>query len=89
MPLIAAAKAKADFLGLLRDVENKRQCFTVTKNGRPVARLVPLELQEEDPLAVFRYPGLQILVSDEELIEPVYSDEEYEEFFETEAAKYK
>jgi prevent-host-death family protein len=60
MAAIAAAKAKANFLSLLKEVEAKRESFTVTRNGRAVAKLVPMET-EEDPLAVFHYPGLTVL----------------------------
>jgi prevent-host-death family protein len=38
---IAAAKAKAQFLRLLDDVERNQQSITITKRGRVVAQLVP------------------------------------------------
>lgn len=40
---IAAAKFKADCLSLLDEVERSRAELVVTKRGRPVARVVPLE----------------------------------------------
>ena len=52
MRIMAAGKFKAQCLAVLDEVETKRECVTVTKNGRPVAKMVPLEL-EENPLATF------------------------------------
>ena len=40
---IAAAKFKSDCLSLLDEVERSRAELVVTKRGRPVARVVPLE----------------------------------------------
>ena len=76
MKTIAAGKFKATCLALLDEVHDKREPITVTKNGTPVARLVPLEI-DDDPLAIFRYPGIQILG---DVLAPLYSDEELDEF---------
>lgn len=40
---IAASEFKARCLELLDEVERTREGITVTKRGRPVARLVPLQ----------------------------------------------
>lgn len=40
---IAAAKFKAECLSLLDEVAQTREEVVVTKRGKPVARLVPLE----------------------------------------------
>lgn len=87
MITMAAGEFKAKCLGLLSEVETKRESVLVTKYGKPVAKLVPLEFAEgEDPLAAFHYPGLKI-VGDIEA--PLYTDAEYEEFFEQSAAQLK
>ena len=87
MKTIAAAKCKAQFLTVLKQVEAKREPVLVTKNGKPVAKMVPLDLpEEEDPLAAFRYPGLKIVG---DIMAPLYTDEEYEEFFERSAEQLK
>ena len=39
MRTMAAGKFKATCLALLDEVETKRECVTVTKNGRPVAKM--------------------------------------------------
>jgi len=56
MRVIGAGKFKAQCLALLDEVESKRECVTVTKNGRPVAKMVPLELAD-DPLKAFFIGG--------------------------------
>lgn len=47
MPAITAAvnvnEAKANFSGLLAEVESRRASFTIMRSGHPVARLVPIE----------------------------------------------
>jgi prevent-host-death family protein len=73
MKTIAAGRFKTHCLALLDEVETKRECVTVTKNGRPVARLVPLEL-EEDPLRAF-FVGGEILG---DVMSPVVPLEDYE-----------
>lgn len=81
---MAAGKFKAQCLAVLDEVEAKREPVIVTKNGRPVARMVPMPLVEEDPIFGFYRGKLDILG---DVISPLYSDEEYEEFFERSAAQ--
>jgi len=73
MKTMAAGKFKAQCLALLSEVETKRECVTVTKNGRPVAKMVPLEL-DEDPLEAF-FIGGEILG---DIMSPVAPIEDYE-----------
>lgn len=47
---VPAAKAKTHLLSLLNTVEHDRVSFTLTKHGRPVARIVPIE---SSPKTVF------------------------------------
>ena len=84
MRTLGAAKAKAHFLSLLDDVENKREPVLVTRNGRPVAQLVPVALEKEDPIFGF-YKGKIRIVGD--IDAPLYTDKEYEQFFEESAAQ--
>jgi len=41
-PEISAAEFKARCLGIMDEVLEKGRSFTITKRGRPVARLVPV-----------------------------------------------
>ena len=76
MKTMAAGKFKATCLSLLDEVATKREPVLVTKNGKPVAKLVPLET-EADPLEAFRYPGIRIIG---DIMAPIYTDEELDEF---------
>ena len=78
MRTMAAGKFKAQCLAVMDEVQAKREPVTITKHGKPVAKVVPLDLpEEEDPLEVFRYPGLMIVG---DLLSPLYTDEELKEF---------
>lgn len=54
MRTMGAGKFKATCLAVMDEVEKKREPVLITKHGKPVARLEPVEL-EGDPLAVFRF----------------------------------
>jgi antitoxin (DNA-binding transcriptional repressor) of toxin-antitoxin stability system len=73
MKTMAAGKFKATCLALLDEIETKRECVTVTKNGRPVAKMVPLDLKE-DPLKAF-FVGGEILG---DIMSPTVPLEDYE-----------
>ena len=47
---IPAAKAKTHLLQLLDTVDRNRQSITITKRGKPVAQLVPIQTQPHTPL---------------------------------------
>jgi len=46
---IAAAEFKAKCLGLIDRVRDRGESITITKRGRVVARLVPIEEDDERP----------------------------------------
>ena len=79
MTTIAAAEAKAQFLRLLKEVERKRETVIVTKHGREVAKLVPMDLPEDvDPLDRYLFPGKVEISGD--IMAPLYTDDELDEF---------
>jgi prevent-host-death family protein len=84
MRTIAAGKFKATCLALLDEVQAKREPVRVTKNGKAVARLVPEPTEGADPIFGF-YRGKLDIAGD--VMSPVYSDEEYEEFYKRSAAQ--
>jgi prevent-host-death family protein len=84
MKTMGAAKAKAQFLALLDHVENKRESVLVTRNGRPVAQLVPVAMETRDPIFGF-YRGRLRIVGD--ITAPLFSDKENEEFLNRTAAQ--
>ncbi|MBN1959904.1 MAG: type II toxin-antitoxin system prevent-host-death family antitoxin [Deltaproteobacteria bacterium] len=64
---IAAGKFKQTCLALLDSVANHRMQVLVTKRGRPVARLVPIETDEEiEQVALAELCGKGRMLVDEE-----------------------
>ena len=74
MRTMGAAKFKATCLAVMDEVQAKREPVLITKNGKPVARLEPVET-EEDPLAVFHFPGLKIVG---DIVSPITPIEDWE-----------
>ena len=81
---MGAAKAKAQLLALLEDVAEKREPILVTKNGRAMARIMPMPLVEQDPIFGF-YQGKVEIVGD--IVSPLYTDDELDEFLEQTVAQ--
>jgi len=86
MKTLGATEAKTHFLSLLNDVEQKREGLIVTRNGKPVARVLPMPDPDRDTIYGF-YRGKLDIRGD--VLSPLYSDEELEEFFERSSAQYK
>jgi prevent-host-death family protein len=63
---IAASEFKARCLALLDEVAEKGRPLVVTKRGKPVARVVPVE----EPRSLIG--SVTFLVDDDELITPLY-----------------
>lgn len=69
---VAAGEFKQGCLALIDQVAASKDEIVITKRGKPVARLVPLEdprEHERQLLAAWRGKARQ-LVSDDELVEP-------------------
>ncbi len=87
MKTMPAGQFKAKCLAVMDEVQTKRIPVLVTKNGKPVAKLVPLELAGgEDPLDAFYYGKIEIVG---DIFAPLYSDKELEEFADATAAQLK
>jgi prevent-host-death family protein len=65
---IPASQFKARCLALLDEVARSGETLVVTKRGKAVARVVPAE----EPKNLVG--SVEFLVSDDELIEPLYED---------------
>ena len=53
MRTMGAAKFKATCLAVVDEVQTRREPVLITKNGKPVAKVIPAE-QETNPLAIFQ-----------------------------------
>ncbi len=88
MRTMPAGKFKATCLAVLDEVQAKRESVIVTKNGKPVAKLVPLDIPAgEDPLDAFLFPGGVEIHGD--IMAPIYTDAEWDEFIEEKEARLK
>jgi prevent-host-death family protein len=76
---MAAGKFKAQCLSVMDEVQAKREPVLVTKNGKPVAQLVPVPFEGDDPIFGFYKGNLEILG---DVMAPIYTDEEMEKFYE-------
>ncbi len=86
MRTMAAGKFKAQCLGVIDEVQARREPVIVTKHGKAVAKLVPMEI-DEDPLDAFLFPGKIEILGD--IVSPIYSDAELARFFEASCEQLK
>lgn len=73
---ISAAEFKAKCLGIMDEVAASREPVIITKRGKPVARLVPIEAEPQSFIG--RYKGKFKLKGD--LVAPVFPAEEWDCF---------
>jgi prevent-host-death family protein len=57
MKTIPAGKFKAHCLSIMDEVQAKRQAVVITKRGKPVAKLVPVEQEKDDIFGFFKGKG--------------------------------
>ena len=60
MQTVAAGTFKAKCLAIMDEVQLKREAVLITKNGKPVARLVPIEEDAQDSIFGFYAGRLRI-----------------------------
>ena len=73
MKKMAAGKFKANCLAVMDEVQAKRQTVVITKRGKPVAKLVPIDTQTDDLFDSFR--GKVTIVGD--VVSPALTLEEW------------
>ena len=84
--IMPAGEFKAKCLAVMDEVQAKRTTVIITKNGKPVARMVPI-VDEKEPDPIFGFMrGKMKIVGD--ITAPLYTEEEYEQFFQRKAAMY-
>lgn len=64
---IAIGEFKAKCLALLERVNAKRERFVITKRGRPIAQVIPLQKQGDDPAKKLR----GTLLFEKDIISPI------------------
>jgi prevent-host-death family protein len=73
MKTMAAGSFKAKCLAVMDEVKAKRETVIITKRGKPVAKLVPIETEKDDIFGFFVGKG-QITG---DVVSPVLSLEEW------------
>ncbi|NYF77780.1 type II toxin-antitoxin system Phd/YefM family antitoxin [Granulicella arctica] len=74
MRTMAAAKFKATCLAVMDEVEKKREPVVITKNGKPVAKLVPIATATDPIFGFMRGKG--VIVGD--IVTPVAPLEDWD-----------
>jgi prevent-host-death family protein len=57
MKTIAAGSFKVHCLAIMDEVQSKRQAVLITKRGKPVAKLLPVEKEKDDIFGFFKDKG--------------------------------
>jgi len=57
MKTIAAGSFKVHCLAIMDEVQSKRQAVLITKRGKPVAKLVPVEKEKDDIFGFLKGKG--------------------------------
>jgi prevent-host-death family protein len=76
---IAAGTFKARCLAIMDEVQAKREAVIITKRGRPVAKLVPVEPEKDDIFGFFKGKGTIEIKGD--IIAPAFTPEEWGDLY--------
>jgi prevent-host-death family protein len=74
---IPAGEFKVHCLAIMDEVQAKRQAVIITKRGKPVAKLVPVEKQKDDIYGFMKGKG-RILG---DIVSPIISPEEWGDLY--------
>ncbi len=74
MKTVPAGAFKANCLAIMDEVKAKRETIVITKHGRPVAKLVPVNISGVDEIFGF-FNGKGSITGD--VVSPVLSPEEW------------
>jgi prevent-host-death family protein len=77
MKTIAAGSFKVHCLAIMDEVQSKRQAVLITKRGKPVAKLVPVENAKDD---IFGFYKGKIKINGD-IVSPAFSPEEWGDLY--------
>ena len=77
MKIIPASKFKAQCLAIMDEVQAKGQAVVITKRGKPVAKLVPVEKEKDDIFGFFK--GKVEILGD--IVSPAFTPEEWGDLY--------
>jgi prevent-host-death family protein len=76
---MAAGKFKVHCLAVMDEVQAKRQAVVITKRGKPVAKLVPVEPEKDDIFGFMKGKGKIEIKGD--IVSPAFSPEEWGDLY--------
>jgi len=79
MKTIPAGKFKVHCLAIMDEVQAKREAVVITKRGKPVAKLVPVEKTKDDIFGFLKGKGKIEIKGD--IVSPVLSPEEWGDLY--------
>ena len=77
MKKMAAGAFKVHCLAVMDEVQSKRQAVLITKRGKPVAKLVPVEQEKDD---IFGFYKGKIKINGD-VVSPAFSPEEWGDLY--------
>ena len=77
MKKMAAGEFKVHCLKVMDEVQSKRQAVLITKRGKPVAKLVPVEQAKDD---IFGFYKGKIKINGD-VVSPAFSPEEWGDLY--------
>jgi prevent-host-death family protein len=77
MKKIAAGSFKVHCLAIMDEVQSKRQAVLITKRGKPVAKIVPVEQEKDDIFGFLK--GKVKVVGD--VVSPALTPEEWGDLY--------
>ncbi len=83
MRKIGAGEFKTHCLAIMDQVEAKREAVVITKRGKPVVKLVPVDLPEgTDPIFGFLRDKVVFLGDPDEWVKPIVPEEDWNDTWE-------
>jgi prevent-host-death family protein len=79
MKKMAAGKFKVHCLKVMDEVQSKRQAVLITKRGKPVAKLVPVEQEKNDIFGFMKGKGSIEIKGD--IVSPILTPEEWGDLY--------
>jgi prevent-host-death family protein len=77
MKTMAAGNFKTHCLSVIDDVYEQHEEVIITKHGKPMARLVPLEEKKKDPGSIFGFmKGKVRIIGD--IVSPIIPEEDWD-----------
>jgi antitoxin (DNA-binding transcriptional repressor) of toxin-antitoxin stability system len=79
MKEMAAGVFKAECLSVMDEVQAKRETVVITKRGKPVAMLVPVEFEDgTDPIFGFMNGKGRLVGNPNDLLKPIIPESEWD-----------